>query len=83
MFLSIVKAVTEVLNKSHFSFQMVNFPIPVAQHSGLVLIALLEYDINNIMKNNGMGSCQMSVWLCTTPLHSVWGGNPNNYSGLI
>ena len=29
------QAVTEVLNKSHFSLQMGNCPIPVAEHSGL------------------------------------------------
>ena len=34
VFLSIVQAVTEVLNKSHFSLQMGNCPIPVAEHSG-------------------------------------------------
>ena len=34
MFLSIVQAVTEVLNKSRFSLQMENCPIPVAEHSG-------------------------------------------------
>ena len=32
-FLSIVQAVMEVLNKSHFNLQMGNFPIPVAEHS--------------------------------------------------
>ena len=26
--------VTEILKKSHFSFQMGNYPIPVAEHSG-------------------------------------------------
>ena len=35
VFLSIVQAVTEVLNKSHFSLQMGNYPIPVAEDSGL------------------------------------------------
>ena len=35
MFLSIVQAVKEVLNKSQFSLQMGNCPIPVAKHSGL------------------------------------------------
>ena len=34
VFLSIVQAVTEVLNKSHFSLQMGNCPIPDAEHSG-------------------------------------------------
>ena len=34
VFLSIVQVVTEVLYKSHFSLQMENFPIPVAEHSG-------------------------------------------------
>ena len=33
-FSSIVQAVTEVLNKSHFSLQMGNCPIPVAEHFG-------------------------------------------------
>ena len=39
VFLLIVQAVTEVLNKSHFSLQMGNCPIPVAEHSGLSLFA--------------------------------------------
>ena len=38
VFLSIVQAVTEVLNKSHFSLQMENCPIPIAEHSGMILI---------------------------------------------
>jgi len=33
LFLSIVQAVMEVLNKSHFSLQTGNCPIPVAEHS--------------------------------------------------
>ena len=32
--LLIVQAVTEVLNKSHFSLQMRNCPIPIAEDSG-------------------------------------------------
>ena len=35
VFLLIVQAVTEVLNKSHLSLQMGNCPISVAEHSGL------------------------------------------------
>ena len=35
--LSILQAVSEVFNKSHFSLQMGNYPIPVAEHSGLGL----------------------------------------------
>ena len=38
VFLSIVQAVTEVLNKSHFSLQMGNCPIPIAEHSGPYLL---------------------------------------------
>ena len=34
VFLSIVQTKTEVLNKSHFSLQMGNCPIPVVEHSG-------------------------------------------------
>ena len=34
VFLSIVQAVAEVLNKSHFSLQMGDCPIPVAEDSG-------------------------------------------------
>ena len=40
VFLSIVQAVTEVLNKSHFSLQMGNCPIPVAEDSGLFLASM-------------------------------------------
>ena len=35
VFLPIAQAATEVLNNSHFSLQMGNCPIPVAEHSGL------------------------------------------------
>ena len=35
VFLLIEQAVTEVFNKSHFSLQMGNCPIPVAEDSGL------------------------------------------------
>ena len=38
VFLLIVQAVTEVLNKSHFSLQMGNCPIPVAEHFGLCCV---------------------------------------------
>ena len=38
VFLSIVQAVTEVLNKSHFSLQMENCPIPIAEHFWLYLL---------------------------------------------
>ena len=41
MFLSIVQAVTEVLNKSHFSLRMGNYPIPVAEHSGQYVLYTL------------------------------------------
>ena len=34
VFSSIVEAVTEAVNKSDFSLQMGNCPIPVAKHSG-------------------------------------------------
>ena len=40
VFLSIVQAVMEVLNKSHFSLQMGNFPIPVAEHSVLSVVRI-------------------------------------------
>ena len=40
MFLSIVQAVMEVLNKSHFSLQMGNCLIPVAKHSGPYAVVL-------------------------------------------
>ena len=35
VFLSIVQAAMEVLKESHFSLQMGNCPIPVAEDSGL------------------------------------------------
>ena len=41
-FLSIVQAVTEVFNKAHFSLQMGNCPIPVAEDSGQRLITLAK-----------------------------------------
>ena len=37
VFLSIVQAAMEVLKKSHFSLEMGNCPIPVAEDSGLYL----------------------------------------------
>ena len=43
VFLLIEKAATEVLNKSHFSLQMGNCPIPVAEHSGLSKFKHLSY----------------------------------------
>ena len=44
----IVQAVTEVLNKSHFSLQMGNCPIPIAEHSGLFQSCFLERQDSNM-----------------------------------
>ena len=37
-----METVTEVLNKSHFSLQMGNCPIPIAEHSGQCLLSYLQ-----------------------------------------
>ena len=37
-----MQAVTEVLNKSHFSLQMGNCPIPIAEHSGHLQLATTQ-----------------------------------------
>ena len=50
--LSIVQAVTEVLNKSHFSLQMGNCPIPVAEHSGLRPVAKTKLCWNSMTSIN-------------------------------
>ena len=45
VFSSIVQAVTEVLNKSHFSLQMGNCPVPVAEHSGQYVTKALTFQV--------------------------------------
>ena len=64
VFLSIVQAVTEVLNKSHFSLQMGNCPIPVAEHSGLSASKHLDTTPIFLTKNvvaSGLSRLQMEI----------------------
>ena len=51
VFLWIMQAVMEVLNKSHFSLQMENCPIPIAEHSGKYKLKLHSYSFFKV-KNN-------------------------------
>ena len=60
VFLSIVQAVTEVLNKSNFSLQMGNCPIPLAEHS---IISLKN------LKNGKKSKLYWWYWTCISIRH--------------
>ena len=64
VFSSILQALTEVLNKFHFSLQMGNYPIPIADHSGHCLVTH-KLTFPFVSKNSLLSFHQLHVCLCT------------------
>ena len=59
-YLQCVQAVTEVLSKSHFSLQVGNCPIPVAEHSGNIN---QFYLLKEILKNIFAKPMLHEIWI--------------------
>ena len=63
-FLSIVQAVTEILKKSHFSFQMGNCPIPVAKYSGHCLLYTMYKRLHYLNQHLGTKKSSIKLGIC-------------------
>ena len=72
VFLSIVQAVTEVLNKSHFSFQMGKSPLQIVKHYDLKQIDSLSVKRGRFARLKIYIALSIAfLWIINSSIHAI------------